>query len=163
MFGILCIIEIAFHPKRSTLKRGPYGIRSSWAKPIYPSTKSLTAEQDTVIVSSDFWVLESQQLSLNPGSTNSCVTAGKLLNFSEPYCLHFTNETNNFTNGTYCLGLGIKKMWDKPWRMYSTMPSTKQVANYVFSYFCCCNSNSYNYRLLEQSICHHTFIFFLLS
>ena len=44
MLGILCVIEIVFHPKRSTLKSGPYGIRSSWAKPIYPSTKLLTVE-----------------------------------------------------------------------------------------------------------------------
>lgn len=42
--GILCIIEIAFHPKRSTLKSGPYGTRSSRAKPIYPSTKILATE-----------------------------------------------------------------------------------------------------------------------
>ena len=44
MLGILCIKKIAFHPQRSTLKSGPYSTRSSWAKPIYPNTKSLTAK-----------------------------------------------------------------------------------------------------------------------
>lgn len=39
MFGILSIIEIDFHPKRSTLKSSPYGLGSTWAKPIYMSTK----------------------------------------------------------------------------------------------------------------------------
>ena len=99
MLGILCITEIAFHPQRSTLKRGPYSTRSSWAKPIYPNTKSLTAKQDTVI-DSRFW--NQEQLSSNPGSTNSCVIEGKLLNFSGPCCPQFTNETNDFTNGIYC-------------------------------------------------------------
>lgn len=66
--GTLCITEIASHPKRSTLKRGPCGTRSSWAKSIYPSTEILTAEQDAAVDSglcsqnSAFWTL--------PGSIN---------------------------------------------------------------------------------------------
>lgn len=44
MVGILYVIEIVFRPKRSTLKSSPYSIRSSWAKPIYPSSKLLTVE-----------------------------------------------------------------------------------------------------------------------
>lgn len=66
--GTLCITEIASHPKRSTLKRGPCGTRSSWAKSIYPSTEILTAEQDAVVDSGlwsqnrAFWIL--------PGSIN---------------------------------------------------------------------------------------------
>lgn len=66
MPGILCITEIAFHPKRSTLKSSPYGPRSAWAKPIHTSTKSLALESDTVFM---ILALEPKWLSLNPGST----------------------------------------------------------------------------------------------